>query len=154
MTNVSASKKAPVDELGLEAWRNLLLAQSRLVRMLDQELQERHDITLGDYDVFVNLARAPGECLRMCDLAEAVVLSPSGLTRRIDRLERAGLVRRERSATDARNVEAALTPAGKRLLKRLRATHHDGVKRRFAAKFSENELEELRELLGRLSDSG
>jgi DNA-binding MarR family transcriptional regulator len=90
--------------------------------------------------------------LRMCELAEAVVLSPSGLSRRVDRLEREGLVTRERAERDARNVEARLTANGRRLLNRLRQTHREGVKNRFADRFSDSELELLSEFLGRLNN--
>jgi DNA-binding MarR family transcriptional regulator len=89
----------------------------------------------------------------MCDLAAAVVLSPSGLSRRVDRLERAGYVTRERAEDDARNVEARLTPSGKRLLGGLRETHRAAVKERFADRFSAAELEALGALLGRLAGS-
>jgi DNA-binding MarR family transcriptional regulator len=87
----------------------------------------------------------------MCDLAEAVLLTPSGLSRRVDRLERAGVVKRERASEDARNVEAQLTRAGKRLFHRLRQTHRSGVKHRFEDGFDAGELETLNELLGRLA---
>ena len=88
----------------------------------------------------------------MCDLAVAVVMSPSGLSRRVDRLERAGLVTRSRGEEDGRSVEAALTPAGRRVLERLRTTHRAGVRERFADHFSDAELRQLTELLSRLSD--
>jgi DNA-binding MarR family transcriptional regulator len=137
--------------VGLEAWANLLRAHARLMRELDAELRDRHGVTLGDFDVLVNLANAPGRRRRMCDLASAVVLSPSGLSRRVDRLQRAGLVRRERGADDARNIHAGLTPAGNRLLRRLRDTHVAGIKERFVDRFRADELVTLRELLGRLT---
>lgn len=98
----------------------------------------------------VNLANAPGERRRMCELAGAVLLSPSGLSRRVDRLEGAGFVARVRAANDARNIEAGLTPAGKRLLRRLRETHLAGINTRFVERFSVDELDTLHELLGRL----
>lgn len=147
----AASPAAPLTEPGLSAWKHFLRAQSRLVAELDEELRERHGVALGDFDVLVQLAEAPKGRLRMCDLAAAVVLSPSGLSRRVDRLERAGLVTRERAERDARNVEARLTPSGKRLLTRLRATHRSGVKERFTDRFSDEELDLLVELLGRLT---
>lgn len=142
----------PLSEAGLEAWKSFLRAHSRLIAELDAELRASYDFTLGDFDVLAQLAEAPSGRLRMCDLAEAVVLSPSGLSRRVDRLERAGIVRRERAERDARNVEARLTPAGKRLLARLRMTHREGVKERFADRFSAEELEMLEALLGRLNE--
>jgi DNA-binding MarR family transcriptional regulator len=143
----------PLSEAGLSAWKSFLRAHSRLAEELDEELRQRHGVVLGDFDVLAQLADAPHGRLRMCDLAAAVVLSPSGLSRRVDRLQRAGLVERERGEADARNIEARLTPRGKRLLRRLRSTHRAGVKDRFADRFSEAELKTLSELLGRLIDS-
>lgn len=142
----------PLTEPGLRAWKSFLRAQSRLIAELDEELRASYGYALGDFDVLAQLAEAPNGRLRMCDLAEAVVLSPSGLSRRIDRLERAGVVRRERAERDARNVEARLTPAGKRLLTRLRKAHRVGVKERFEDRFSAEELETLGALLGRLAE--
>jgi DNA-binding MarR family transcriptional regulator len=151
----ASAKEAPAslpdDGAGLKAWRAFLIANTALLRELDEELQERHDCTLGDYDVLIHLANAPERRLRMCDLAHAILLSPSGLSRRVDRLERAGLVSRERSETDARSIEACLTSSGRRFLDRLRPTHRAGIKERFVDRFSDTELETLAELLGRLS---
>jgi DNA-binding MarR family transcriptional regulator len=146
--------EAPPSEAALDqAWRAFLIAHSRLTRALDDELGERHGFALGDFDVLARLGEAPSGRLRMCDLAAAVVLSPSGLSRRVDRLERAGYVTRERAEDDARNVEARLTPSGKRLLGGLRETHRAAVKQRFADRFSAAELEALGALLGRLAGS-
>jgi DNA-binding MarR family transcriptional regulator len=140
-----------LSDAGVSAWKSLLRAYTRLMPALDEELRESTGYGVGDLDVLAQLAEASEDRLRMCDLAAAVVLSPSGLSRRVDRLERAGLVSRGRADHDARNVEARLTPAGKRLFKRLRAVHRDGVKQRFTDRFSEKELEMLDQLLGRLA---
>lgn len=137
---------------GMDAWQSLLLANARLLSELDAELREQHGFTLGDYDVLVHLADAPAGGRRMCDLASAVLLSPSGLSRRIERLERSGLVQRRRAKGDARSIETALTPAGRKLLRRLRVTHRAGVQGRFVAQFSAAELETLSDLLGRLTE--
>ena len=141
---------APLDEVGLEAWRTFISVNSRLMRELDDELRQEHGYTLGDYDVLIQLSRAPSEGLRMCDLANAVLLSPSGLSRRVERLERSGFVQRDRASGDGRSIEARLTPAGKRLVGRLGRAHLAGVKERFADQFSSAELKAIRELLGRL----
>lgn len=138
------------DDAGLAAWKDLLKAHAHLTRELDEELRERHGVALGDFDVLINLANAPGPGRRMCELASAVLLSPSGLSRRVDRLERAGLVRRERAGDDARNIQAGLTAAGHRLLRRLQETHLAGIKERFADRFSADELATLHELLARV----
>jgi DNA-binding MarR family transcriptional regulator len=128
----------------------LIESNARLMRELDAEMQQRHGYALGDFDVLVHLAEAPGARRRMCDLANAVLLSPSGLSRRVDRLERAGLIERARGASDGRNVEAKLTSAGKRTLRKLRHTHREGIKERFVDQFSDEELESLSEQLSRL----
>ena len=143
----------PLSAAGLAAWKGFLRAHSRLTRELDDELRQRHGFALGDFDVLAQLAEVPDGRLRMCDLASAVVLSPSGLSRRVDRLERAGLVTRERAERDARNIEARLTAAGKRRLGKLGATHRGGVKQRFADRYSARELESLGELLARLNET-
>jgi DNA-binding MarR family transcriptional regulator len=145
------SRRPAAGEVGFDAWHALIVVNARLMNELDQELREEHDFTLGDFDVLVQLANAPGQRLRMCDLAEAVLLSPSGLSRRVDRLERVGLVTRERGEADGRNVEAGLTTAGKRLFRRLRETHRAGIEQRFIDRFSPQELATLSRLLGRLT---
>jgi DNA-binding MarR family transcriptional regulator len=138
------------DDVGLVAWRSLIESNARLMRELDAEMQDRHGYALGDFDVLVHLAHAPNSRLRMCDLANAVLLSPSGLSRRVDRLEGAGLIERARGRSDGRNVEAKLTPAGKRRLRKLRQTHREGIKERFVDQFTGAELATLSELLTRL----
>ena len=80
----------------LDAWRSFLRAHARLVRVLEAELVAKHPLSLGGYDVLVQLAEAPGRRLRMAELADAVLLSRSGVTRLVDRLEVAGMVTRER----------------------------------------------------------
>ena len=135
---------------GMRGWRSLLLAHSRLLAELDEGLQREHGFTIGDYDVLVHLARAPEQRRRMCDLAAAVLLSPSGLSRRVARLERDGLVERRRAESDARSIEAGLTDEGQRLFLELNRTHLAAVKGHFVDQYSEAELELLGELLTRL----
>lgn len=139
-----------LSDAGLQAWAALLESHSHLMEALDSELQSAHGVAIGDYDVLAQLTIAPGGRRRMCDLADAVLLSPSGLSRRVERLERSGLVARERSKTDARSVEAALTPQGAELFEELSRTHLAGVRRRFVDVFSAEELQSLEQLLGRL----
>jgi DNA-binding MarR family transcriptional regulator len=147
----AADQARPLNEPEFAAWRSFLRAHSRLIRELDQRMRDEHDFTLGDFDVLVQLAEANGGSLRMFDLAEAVVLSPSGLSRRVDRLERAGLVARERAAEDARSIEARLTPEGKGLVAKLRRTHRAEVKRCFNDRLSAAELDAIGEAFGRLA---
>lgn len=149
-TQTPATESTEPRDPGLQAWRNLLTAHSQLMGTLDRELQAVHGMTIGDYDVLIHLAEEPRAGMRMCELAEAVVLSPSGISRRVDRLERDGLVIRERDTGDARNVKARLTDSGRKLFRRLRATHLDGVREHFVDRFDEAELVRLRDLLGQI----
>ncbi len=119
------------DDPRLDAWRSFLHAHARLTRRLDEELQGAHHLSLAEYDALVQLANAPGRRLRMSVLADRVLLSRSGITRLVDRLEAAGIVERSACTTDARGAEAALTRAGLDRLRAASATHLDGVRRLF-----------------------
>lgn len=100
------------------------------MRRLDAELVDAHGLPLSHYDVLLQLAEAGGR-LRMSELADAVLLSRSGLTRLVDQLERRGLVTRRRSPADARGVEALLTDEGRDRLREAVPTHVAGVRRLF-----------------------
>lgn len=115
----------------LRAWSGFLTTHSRLVRELDEDLRATHGMPLSTFDVLIQLSRAPDERLRMRDLADAIVLSRSGLTRLVDRLVSEGLVRRERCGDDARGWWAVLTPEGREALEKATPTHLEGVRRRF-----------------------
>ena len=96
----------------MEAWRSFLEAHAALTGILEDELVAARQLPLAWYDVLVQLSEAPGGRMRMLDLAHAVLLSKSGLTRLFDRMEDAGLVRRAPCAEDARGVNATMTEAG------------------------------------------
>ena len=132
------------------AWGGFLRAHARLVRALDEELREAHGMPLGTFDVLIQLSRAPDSRLRMRDLADAIVLSRSGLTRLVDRLVRDGLVRREKCGDDARGAWAVLTPKGRRALEEATPTHLDGVRRRFLSGLDEDDHTRLGDIWDRL----
>ena len=121
----------------------MLSVHSRVVGALDAELHERQDLPLRSYEVLISLADAPGGRLRMGQLAEALLLSQSGLTRLVDRLERDGFVTRERCEDDARGYFAVITTAGRRKLTRARPEHLDGVRRHFLSRLDRADLEAL-----------
>ena len=129
------------DELG--AWRGFLRVHSKLTRELDAELTATHDLPLSSYEVLLFLADSPDGRLRMAQLADSVLLSPSGLTRLVDRLEKSGLVRRESCPSDRRGFEAVITDAGRTLFKEARPTHLSGVRRRYLEHFSTDEMQTL-----------
>ncbi len=117
------------DDPRIGAWRSFLHAHARLTRRLDEELQAAHQLSLAEYDALIQLARAPGQRLRMSVLADRVLLSRSGITRLVDRLEASGMVERSACASDARGAEAILTPAGLQRLRTATETHMAGVRR-------------------------
>lgn len=140
-----------LDETELRAWRGFLQAHARLVRELDEELRAVHGLPLSSYDVLTTLESAPERRLRMRELADAIVLSRSGLTRLVDRLERDGLVEREECEEDARGAFAALTGAGLAALHEARPTHQAGVRRRFLAELAPGQLKDLGDLWARIN---
>lgn len=124
----------------LRAWQALLHAYHDVVRTLDREMQDEHDLTLADYDVLLRLALAPNKALRMSDLAERVLMSPSGTTRLVDRLTKRGLVERREDPADGRVAMAHLTEAGARHLRRAAKTHLRGIREHFTGRLSETQL--------------
>jgi DNA-binding MarR family transcriptional regulator len=133
------------------AWRGFLNAHARVVRRLETELEREQGMPLANYDVLVQLAEAPDQALRMSDLALSVLLSRSGLTRLVDRLEREGLVVRRPCPDDARGTLAVLTPAGMQRLQEAWVTHLRGVREHMVSRFDEQELATLAALPGRLA---
>jgi DNA-binding MarR family transcriptional regulator len=127
-------------ETELRAWQALLHAHHDVTERLDAELRDDHGLSFGAYDVLLRLAGAPERRLRMSELAERVWLSPSGLTRMVDRLEDQGLVERDRSEEDARVMLARLTDPGREVLRRAARTHLRGIREHFTGRLSEAQL--------------
>jgi DNA-binding MarR family transcriptional regulator len=134
---------SPLSARELAAWRGFLRVHAALLRELDAELQARHDLPLSSYEVLLFLEDAPRHRLRMARLAESVLLSLSGVTRLVERLQRDGLVRKEACASDGRGFYAVLTDAGLERLAEARPTHLRGVRDRFLSRFSSEELGHL-----------
>lgn len=141
-----------LDPTALASWRAFLRAHAVVTRRLEVELMEEQDLPLTFYDVLVQLVDAPDHRLRMTDLARAILLSRSGLSRLVDRLQREGLVRREAASEDGRGMYAVLLPAGLDRLRAAAPTHLRGVAEHMTGKFSDEELDTLRGLLDRLCD--
>ncbi len=136
----SDAVEADLSETELRAWQALLHAHQQVTRTLDAELRAEHGISMADYDVLLRLARAPERTLRMTELAERVMMSPSGLTRVVDRLVEAGLVRRDRVEKDARVMLACLTDQGRQVLRRAAKTHLRGIRDHFTGRLSPTQL--------------
>jgi DNA-binding MarR family transcriptional regulator len=147
------NERVALAEVELAAWAGFLRAHAELVRRLDDELQRAHRLPLTSYDVLVQLANAPEGRLRMAELADAVVLSRSGLTRLVDRLVEQGLVCRSRVDCDARGMYAVLTDEGLARLREASQTHIAGVRRLFVDRLDEEELGRLARLWERIRGS-
>ncbi len=134
----------------LAAWRGFLRVHAALVSELDHELELAHGLPLTHYEVLVHLESAPSDKLRMSELAQSVLLSQSGVTRLVDRMERDGLVERERCDSDRRVLYARLTDKGRQALLAARPTHLAGVRKSFLSHFSEEDLDVLADAWERL----
>lgn len=120
------------------------------MRRLSQDLNDAGQIDLATYDVLLQLAQAPDSRLRMAELADAVLLSRSGLTRMVDRLQREGLVNRERDPHDKRGLLAVLTTAGRSALKAASPVHLAGVQALVIDRLTPEELTTLEFLMNKL----
>jgi DNA-binding MarR family transcriptional regulator len=134
----------------LDAWVRLLRAHAASTRLLSAELVAEHGLTINDYEALLLLSRAEGNHLKRIELAGGLVLTPSGVTRLLDGLERAGYVERGSCPTDARVNYAVLTDAGRRKLEEASGSHVAAVRALFEELFDADELATLAELLGRL----
>lgn len=135
----------------LAAWRAFLEAHAHTTEILSRELKEEEGLPLSWYDVLVHLHEADDHQLRMQELADRVLLSKSGLTRLIDRMERDGLVLRRACPSDRRGTFAELTPRGLDTLRRSAPTHLRGVRDHFASLLTDEEAEVLESALDRIA---
>ena len=142
------------DETRLAAWRAFLVAHATTVGAIERELAAEGVVPLTWYDVLVALWEAPDHRLRLNELAREVVLSRSGLTRLVDRLEAAGLLRRETSPDDRRGAYAVLTEEGRAAQLRAWPVYARGIATHFADHLLQEEATILADALGRISVAG
>src|SRR5881398_190890 len=142
--------EADLSQRGLAAWVVLLRAHATLMRQLETDLERKTGLALADFDVLAQLARAGG-ALRMTELADRALISRSGMTRRVARLVREGLVRRASADADARGVVVALTDAGVARLTEAAPVHARGISELFVAQLDEQELAVLKKALDKVS---
>lgn len=126
-----ARRSSAADDSSLGVWRAFIQTHARLIHKLDEELQDAHGLSLAEYDALIQLVNAPDRRLRMSVLADRVLLSRSGITRLVDRLEADGMVERFACPTDARGSMASITHLGVTRLRSASKTHLDGVRRYF-----------------------
>jgi DNA-binding MarR family transcriptional regulator len=140
---MAAPRGQQLDELQIRAWRAFMYAHATVVPTLDRELASAHDLSFNQFEVLGWLARAGRRGLRMSDLASRVVLSPSGVTRAVDQLERKGLVDRCAFEGDRRGSLASLTAEGRALFRKAASDHSVGVREHFLKHLSRSELGHL-----------
>ena len=138
----------------LSAWVAFLRGHAALTRSLNAQLVADHELTMNDYEVLLRLSHAPDNRLKRIELAQSVILTPSGITRLLDGLEAAGWVEKASCASDARVTYAVLTEAGREKLHAAADSHLADVDRLFATHFGEDELQTLAALLERIDGSG
>jgi DNA-binding MarR family transcriptional regulator len=132
------------------AFVSFVRAHASVVRGLDRELVNDHGLTINDYEVLLRLARAPDCMMRRVDLAQQVLLTPSGITRLLDGLQRSGFVEKAACDSDARVVYAKLTDAGREKLRTATEDHVASIRALFGERFTDVELRTLCDFLDRL----
>ena len=149
---MARQRREQLDELQFRAWRAFLYAHATVVPALDRELAGAQGLSLNQFEVLAWLAQAGRRGLRMSDLASRVVLSPSGVTRAVDQLERKGLVERCVFEGDRRGSLASLTAEGRALLRTAANDHVLGIREHFLKHLSRSELEHLATALEAILD--
>jgi DNA-binding MarR family transcriptional regulator len=134
------------------AWMALVRTYPRYWDFLESEMRREHGMTMSRYDVLAQLDLAGGR-LRLSELATRIWLSPSGLSKLLDRMDASGLILRDPDPSDARSWFAVLTPRGRSLVRRARVTHHARLASTFGTALSDRDLAELVRTMERLSAS-
>ncbi|MDH3261288.1 MAG: MarR family transcriptional regulator [Chloroflexota bacterium] len=142
---------AGVETAQMEAFGNLMRAQAELVRRLDDDLQTEAGLSLSEYVVLLTLRYAPDRSLAVGDLTREVHLSKSGVTRLVDRMEKAGTIERVADTDDRRFVRACITEKGRGVLRTAWPIHRRGIDEFFGAHLSEAEAKTLSELLRKVT---
>ncbi|MDX6245417.1 MAG: hypothetical protein QOE76_3140 [Frankiales bacterium] len=137
----------------MSAWHSMLRAHASVVRRLESELTTEHGLSLPAYEVLAHLSARPDRSLRMTELSEAALLSPSGVTRLVDKLQREGLVCRRRCAADARVIYCELTDTGLARLVAAYPTHLRGVRQHMVDKLDRDDLAGVAASMGKLAEA-
>ncbi len=136
----SCSLLTPLEEA---VWFGMLRTHTVLTKAIDAELTRVHRLPLSSFEVLVHVMRAEGGHIGMSDLARLVLLTPSGLSRLVDRLEQDGLLCRGTSDDDARAVRVAITERGVQRLDEAARTHMEVIRERLLSRMSESEMRQL-----------
>ena len=136
----------------MPAWLSLVRTHAQLWEQVEAQMREDHGLTMARYDVLANLANAGGR-LGLSDLASSILLSQSGLSKLLDRMELSGLVHRDPDPRDARAAFATLTPRGRSMARQARQSHHDFLQYAFGDALDDRDLADLTRVMSRISAS-
>jgi DNA-binding MarR family transcriptional regulator len=136
-------------ERWMPTWLDFIRTHSRLWDQVETQMRKDHGLTMARYDVLATLMNAGGH-MGLSDLAASTVLTPSGISKLLDRMEHSGLVRREPDPVDARSAFAAITPRGRSLAKQARDAHHEFLKHIFGDKLDDRDLADLTRIMSRI----
>lgn len=153
MTKRREPARVRPDPERLAAYRTFITAHAEVITRLEQNMAAAGVIPLTWYDILIELYEAPQRRLRLHELARAVVLSRSTLTRTVDRLETAGLLRREPDPTDRRGAFAVLTDAGLEAMRAAWPVYAQGIVDYFACHLSDGEARLLTAVFERIRDA-
>ena len=142
--------KERLSEQHLGVWRAFIKAHAAVIDRIDRDLAAAERPSLSSYDVLIELYEAPENRLRMHELAERVVLSRSGLTRLVDRLEAEGFLTRDRSGADRRGAYAVITEMGISALRRARPVYARGISEYFGKWLTDEEARIMETALERI----
>lgn len=133
------------------AWRKFLVAHATLIECIEKDLAASELPPLSWYDILFALSEAPGCKLRLHELAQAVLLSRSNITRLVDRLEKAGLLTREQCKSDRRGALAVMTDDGHVMMERMWAVYESGIVHYFACHLDETDVKLFTKILNRMT---
>ena len=134
----------------MDAWLAFVRTHSRLWDQVEAQVRQDHGLTMTRYDVLIHLDQAGGR-LGLTDLGAAIILSPSGLSKLLDRMERSGQLRREPDPEDARSTYAVITPRGRALVRQARASHHALLQETFGDRLTDRDVADLRRIMNKLT---
>ncbi len=135
-----------------QAWRVFFEATTRLQGVLETRLKKDTGVTLADYNILLTLYESPDGQLRMGELADRVVFSPSRLTYLASRLEKSGALEKSPSDLDGRGFIARLTPAGRELTEKVTAIHQEAVRELLLDGMTDADIDSIVEAFERADD--
>jgi DNA-binding MarR family transcriptional regulator len=133
------------------AWMALVRTYARLWDQVEAQMRQDSGLTMPRYDVLMQLDLAGGR-LGLTELASSIVLSASGLSKLLDRMEASGLIRREPDPSDARSTFARITPRGRSLVKKARDRHHDWLQHVFGDALDDRDVVDLTRIMQRIAE--